>query len=367
MTSKVFDWLRFPLIVLIVYAHSLEKPVNYDLIDFTNLMPIDFYNLFRISVGVCLAHVPVPVFFFISGYLFINKLSDWDNNVFFEKLKNRFKTLFVPYMIWNTIFVMVFAYIFFKIGGLHALRSFFGERDITSFYWDYYYWNQTKTDWLGIPTPSSGPFLLSLWYIRDLMVMMVFSPALYFLFKYTRKWGMIILLLSYISSIGLKIPGFSTTAIFFFGLGVYFNLNKINPTGFCSRYRHLIYIVTFILWIIITCFNEDKTPIGNLINPFWTLFCFISFINLATSFVKKGLMIPRFLTRSSFFVYVSHPILITSYCNSLMVRIFGETHVASLTISFILSPILIVAICVLCYQLLHHFLPSICRVLTGNR
>ena len=45
---KVFDWLRFPLIVGVVFIHSFGKPFDYEALDIYNLSGIDCYNLFRV-------------------------------------------------------------------------------------------------------------------------------------------------------------------------------------------------------------------------------------------------------------------------------------------------------------------------------
>ena len=47
---KVFDWLRFPLIVGVVFIHCFGKPFDFSAIDFGNLSGEDYYNLFRVSI-----------------------------------------------------------------------------------------------------------------------------------------------------------------------------------------------------------------------------------------------------------------------------------------------------------------------------
>lgn len=74
LTYKVFDWLRFPLIVGVVFIHSFGTPFNYEALDINNLYGIDYYNLFRVSISKVLTHVCVPTFYFISGYLFFKGL-----------------------------------------------------------------------------------------------------------------------------------------------------------------------------------------------------------------------------------------------------------------------------------------------------
>ena len=118
---KVFDWLRFPLIVFVVYIHSSGKPIDFYAIDFSNPMPIDYYNLLRISISHVLTHIAVPMFFFISGFLFFNKLQKWNRTVYFDKLKKRIKTLLIPFVIWNTIKIMLKVQSMIRHDGFKAL------------------------------------------------------------------------------------------------------------------------------------------------------------------------------------------------------------------------------------------------------
>ena len=83
--------LSFILAVLIVIRHSSGIGI-YNLPDWL------YYGELFIQQATDLV---VPVFFAISGFLFFNKLTglrDW-----YEKIKRRLKSLFVPYVIWCLI------------------------------------------------------------------------------------------------------------------------------------------------------------------------------------------------------------------------------------------------------------------------
>ena len=364
---KVFDWLRFPLIVFVVYIHSFGKPIDFYAIDFSNPMPMDYYNLFRISISHVLTHIAVPMFFFISGFLFFNKLQEWNRTVYFDKLKKRIKTLLIPFFIWNTIKIMLKVQSMIRHDGFDSLWTYMDDNNVIALYWNSHTWNLDRTDWFGLLTPSSSPYLVPLWYLRDLMVTMVLSPILYYLFKYARIWGLALLFFSYISLVGIKVPGFSTTALFFFGTGAYFNLNKIDPTQCTWKYKNFFYGLAIILWLIVARFDGHNTPLGNLLYPFYIIMGSIAMFNLATSFVKSGRLLPRLLTQSTFFVYLAHTIMITGVSSSVMRKIFGEENVLSLSISYLLAPILTVTICVVSYWILKKYLPKLCGIMTGER
>lgn len=363
----MFDWLRFPLIVFVVYIHSFGKPIDFYAVDFNNLTAIDCYNLFRISISHVLASIAVPMVFFISVFLFFNKLQKWNHNVYFLKLKKSIKTLLIPFIIWNTIKILLKALSMIRNDGLDSLWTYMNENNVVALYWNSHLWDLERTDWLGFLTPSSSPYLVPLWYLRDLMVAMIISPLLYYLLKYMRWGGIFLLFLSYISLIGVKFPGFSAAAFFFFGTGAFFYLNQIDPTQLTWKYKNYIYGLAVLLWLIVACYNGHNTPIGNIIEPFYIVVGSIAMFNLATSFVKSGHLFPKILTQSTFFVYLAHTIMITSISIGVMRKLFGDENALSLSIGYFLAPILTVSICVVGYWILKKFLPRFCGILTGER
>ena len=101
--SKVITAVRFPMILLVVLLHTIilgqtclgevyiregDNPV----FDGTS------YTLLR-----CIGDVAVPMFFFISGYLFFLCKGEFTFDVWKSKIKRRVVTLHVPYLLWNAI------------------------------------------------------------------------------------------------------------------------------------------------------------------------------------------------------------------------------------------------------------------------
>ena len=62
--------------------------------------------------------------------------------------------------------------------------------------WDSSVWEE-RTTWLGIVTHNSGPVLLPFWYMRDLIIMVVISPVIYWLIKKIKIVFIILLLAIY--------------------------------------------------------------------------------------------------------------------------------------------------------------------------
>ena len=101
--SKVIDWLRFPLMVMVVMIHvSLCKEMDYSLP--INEMPISAVIWYLLAHGICWA--AVPTFFFISGYLFFydtqNGVNPNRGGVLFKEASQ--KVLFNFYPIYYCIY-----------------------------------------------------------------------------------------------------------------------------------------------------------------------------------------------------------------------------------------------------------------------
>ena len=69
---------------------------------------------------------------------------------------------------------------------------------------------------------------LSLWFIRDLMVLVVFSPLVYAMVRYLRQYALALLGFLWLIYDGVSSPGLSPTAWFFFSLGAFYSVHRRN-------------------------------------------------------------------------------------------------------------------------------------------
>lgn len=365
---QVFDWLRFPLIIGVVFIHCFGKPFDYGALDFTWLTGMDLYNLFRVSISQVLTHVCVPAFFFISGYLFFIGLETWNNGAYLNKLRKRCMSLLVPFLIWNTISLLFPIGGAFRHEGMEGVLDFLGKNGYLHLYWDSREWNLDRTNWIGCNNSASSPYLTPLWFLRDLMIVVICSPILHYYFRKLKLFGLFLLFFCYISGVFIPIRGFSSMAFLFYGLGAYFCINRIDVTKFTYKYRKFIYMIAFLLWMLCTLLNGHNTPQGDIVYPFWVLIGGLALFNLSTLIVSRGLInIPQQFVKGAFFIYLLHTIKINGIVSWLFINIFGETNPILLTISYFLVPITTVTICLVIYFMLNKYIPSLCRILTGNR
>lgn len=159
------DWLKLLLTVGIVFRHSellgqLGQSLRFD----------------AFSTGVrTLTEVCVPLFFVLSGFLYFrNTPSRPDARFFWRKLRSRVRSLLLPYLIANALAFCVFwaAYRWFP----QWMSGFLGE------------------DWrIPLFVFWTGPVNLSLWFVRDLMVVTLFAPLLWLILRYARFGGVVLI------------------------------------------------------------------------------------------------------------------------------------------------------------------------------
>lgn len=365
---RVFDWLRFPLIVGVVFIHCFGKPFEYEAINFAHLTGMDYFNLFRVSISHVLTHVCVPTFYLISGYLFFIGMEEWNWNVYLNKLKKRARTLLFPFLIWNTICILLTLFSVIRHEGLIGIQSFFEDNGYWRLYWDCKQWNLDRTNWFGGANSASSPYLVPLWFLRDLMIVCICSPMLYYLFRITKVWGLLLLVICYITGVFIPLSGFSIMAFMFFGLGGYYRINIIDTTKVTYNLRYYIYIVAAILWIVCTMFNGHNTKTGNMIYPFYVIVGCMAIINIATHFVKNNkVKMPAILSNSSFFIYLLHCNIVIGVATTIVWSLFDKTNVVLLLLGYLLIPIITVFMCFAIYYLLNKYTPFLCKILVGNR
>lgn len=189
--SESISWLRFPLVLMVVFIHSSGfGEFQTDSFNFSALADINLYDFSRIMVSRILCQVAVPLFFIISGYLFYTKfdIQGWSWGIWIKKIKTRTYTLLIPYLSWN---ILRFVY----DEGLWLLQSIrHGESISTSvclilskispkIFFNYGYTDTGYINWNHELTMMSVPAHTPFWYVRDLIVLVIMSPLIYFLLK----------------------------------------------------------------------------------------------------------------------------------------------------------------------------------------
>lgn len=348
--SQLLSAIRFPLIILVVFIHSLPNSLT-DI----NLSDIDLYIIVSETISHIIGRIAVPSFFLISGYLFFFKTIRFDVVDYIDKLKKRLKTIVIPFFLWTVLFIVAIIvknYLFLK---LNLPKDDYLDR--------IYVANIPQLFW-------KEPINYPLWYLRDLICMVLISPFFFLLFKYTKLFGVLLLYIPYIFNMEFGIPGFSMTAIFFFGSGSFLGINKINFSEYLKNEKNIFHFISFVL--IIAAISLHNSNYEEYIIRLFVPFGMISFFCLIKKLLKKEQIGKRLNALSStvFFIYGLHAIYLMNWRNSIFEKLTStlpNPYGLWSLLLYLLTPVAIISICLFFYYISLKILPKTLRILNGGR
>lgn len=328
--------LRFPMIVLVTFAHSYGKVEEG-----FSLLASDWntYEFLKLLVSQTLVKVAMPVFFIMSGYLFFANVDKWDVATYKKKIFRRIKTLLIPYLIWNLLMAA-------------KLKTF-----SMSMLWAYWDPAGRQVDWFGHEQLMTAPANMPLWFLRDLMVVSLLTPIIYILVRKLGYWLMAVLTLLYLSGVCAFIPGLSAYAVFFFTFGAFLSIRKMDMVENLTRFEWPAYGLS-IIFAISMLLTYHTSIFSSLMLCFRltgaiAMFCLASRILSSTN--KR---LPTQVCDSTYFIYLSHYVFFFSFIDTAFFALFGISTI-SLTFHYLLCPLLKVAILVFAYMIYCNFLIKI--------
>lgn len=301
--SNIITWLRFPLAMLIVLQHYYTP----DIAGSTGTLYWYIGNFFN----HILAAIPVPLFIFISGYLYFNGMSSIDKfkefiDIYIKKSSKRLKSLLIPYILWNL--AVLFFYYIAQTCSTGSIMAKDGYKLISDYSVLDYIKAFIAIDSTGMPI--DGP----LWFIRDLLVCVyVFTPIIFLINKFIdRRFIIPVLCLLLASGLSYKTIGFDLKIVPYFCLGGILSLN--NSDMWVTVSRRISYIAISVLSLIFILFTLDYFVYGNLsrfISIFQLTFVMLIFTSLAPLSNKGCLNMPSIISSSSFVIFALHkPLMI---------------------------------------------------------
>lgn len=344
--TNVIAWLRFPLILGVVFWHNniyaLVEIWEGKAPEWPGWLVYIFNYLHLIILPA-----PVPILFIISGYLFFRNSSIANHSFFIEKCKRRISSLLVPFLTWNTIAIIIL-YIRFNL----IAQENYTITDYLSGYWDF-------TQRAG-NDPADGP----LWYMRDLMIVSIFTPILYQLLKknVTAILFFAIITALYVTNTGLHITGFGGGAFMFFSIGAYFAIHKL----YITKIPYWIGVATLVLYIPsqLVLIEVGDNATGFLVT---SIIKITALFYLTTLLFSKNILKPTpKLTSICFLLYALHGIIIGPTIKTLYTLLHSNNPYILLFI-YIATPAIIITLTFALSNLLHKYTPKIGRILTGYR
>ena len=372
--SKTID-LRRPLLAFMVVGLHV-RPLY---LDGTELFTDSIYDASVITVFKVLFSLAVPAFFMISGYLFFRNLEDWKYPVWKDKLKKRVYSLLIPYLLWNIIALLGFI-ITRKAGQIINgndpvdLISLLNERGWIRILWDrclYGAVHPATTNLFGIAVGSGTPMNEPTWFIRDLMVVILFTPLIHFLIRKTGRLFILVTGILFCLDLWIPLPGFSSKSFFLFSIGAWFSINGKSMLDCFKRFRTTGYVLSLLLLFTASVsLNSNEwlyciTSRLFIISGVPVLFCLTSGFLSGEGRLKKYPK-PEFAD-SSFFVYLIHTVLITDVIHRILDLIPVPDKGLLQFMMLAINTILVYLTCHYLYLLFRKYIPGVLMLLTGYR
>lgn len=341
--SETITWLRFPLIFFIILLHC------YSTVRLSGNHEMYFRILYPFSLWI--GETGVPGFFFISGFLFFLSKKRYS-----QKLVARFRTLLIPYLLWNAMILGLYI-IAFMVGFPQDIN---GKSIADYTFIDYIraFWDRGSYD-----NGNFVPILCPFWYIRNLLIISVLSPLFFYIIKYLRE-----LFLLGVAVWWLLTPhnAFISQTVLFFSIGAYFSILNINPLDIFIRYtKWFIFICCFFAVSDICVHTIYVTPINLQIHRLSLIFNIPALFLLADYCCQHGFA-SKLLPNAAFIVFsVHYPIVVIM--RKACVAIFGYAPDVIQISLYLTSVIITTIMSIFIYILLDIYCSKVKNILSGNR
>jgi len=350
--SARIEILRFPLIIGIVFIHSYSTNVQMSDVNIGIDGVSSFPHFIMYYISNVIARISVPIFFILSGFLFFYNFHG-DMTSFIKKFTSRIYTLLIPFLFWN-IFVLI---LYTIAQNIPLTANFFSGNNLISSY--------NLTDFINaIFGVNRLPLAYQFWFIRDLMIIIVFSPVIYFCLKYFSYLILVLLFFSWLLNFWpVMVP--SEEAVMFFYLGAFISLKKYD-VFILDNYR----VVLLFSYIVLSML--DYLTYGMhyhfILHKIGLIFGIAVMINLTKNIFHTKNLKKRTIAMgsASFFIFAAHEPLLTILRKLLYKFIHPENDITILILYFSV-PIATIILCYFTYILLKKEFSKVLSWISGGR
>ena len=328
--------------VVILHSNNLE-----------NASVFNVNTLVQNFIGQGIVRIAVPMFFLISGYLFFYKFKP-SQEAFLNKYKKRFRSLFIPYFIWCTGWLVILYVVELTAFG----RAMFSDRIIA----DYNFAELFRNTYIY-------PLPYQFWYIRALMINVVISPIIYYVIvKLKDKALPVILVFWFFDVIYYPILMFAVGSCFAIGeFDLYFKKYKDKGYLFGIGYILAIIVKTVFMYMPqIPNYDYVLLLVENIIILCGVPFAWFLYDVVGERFKNKfDLGKEMKLAKYGIFIYFFH-IPLQSIIKKLWFKVMPISEMSSLLIFFV-APVITITICALVAIFMRKYMRKFYAVLTGGR
>lgn len=360
--SKRITCLRFILAVLVVFIHSKFDQSTVDFADGSMQISVPLYvNIIQTIFTNVLGGVAVPLFFVISAYLFFAKPKSVKENV-----KSKFKSIAVPYIFWTVLTI----FLYFAAQSFSFSRNYFSKPENIIRSWNF---SDFAEAFFARKISSVGfhPLVYQFWYLRNLLIFMIFSPVIkFFAGRFPISYFFAVLAATCLRITDIfPDPLWILPALFYFSLGFY-AVNHIQKIlDFLDSVRWKDFVFAWILFVAVSMFfSFTENPISAVVSFLCTNFTILLFVKLAGNFSKNENVFKKLsaLSSYSFWIYATHAPFVVTSIKKLISRAI-PMHGVIILVQFFATAFLCTAFLMIFGFMLKKFLPGVFAFITGGR
>jgi surface polysaccharide O-acyltransferase-like enzyme len=301
-----------------------------------------------------LARISVPLFYLMSGFLFYDSF-DGSINKYYNKLKSRIRTLFIPFLFWNLLTLFVLAIL--QANSITS-RYFSGKFAPVSSFNAYDFLN-------AIFGFTRNPIAYQFWFIRDLMLLVILSPILYWTIRHIPR--LTLFLLFYIWALSLNpLYAPSSEATLFFFIGGLIGCTTARLDLF-DKYAKLLFVAYICLSIIeLLTMNMFYNIYLHNINIIIGIIATIWLSGIINRKMIKISKILKLLSPAAFFIFATHEPLLT-VIRKLSYVIINPSNSIIVIIIYFSDIFITIMLCIILYFILTKISLSFMRVICGGR
>lgn len=339
---------RFVMMLAVLFLHCYTSVQMYQ-----DIVSLPVYARLTRVLSWQFGELGVPTFFVISGYLFFNGYQQ-TLECYISKIKRRFHSLLIPYVFWTLSFLILFYIIEYSP---MVCSLFNAERGLVQ---DYTCSDFLRAFWAEKRT--SLPFLIQLWYVRNLMIMVAFAPLVYLLIKRLKHY--LLFILGVVWFFGSQWYSEVNTLYFFF-FGAWFSINgkSLIQTIYPFRWLLLVTFLCFAFFDLVFMYY----PVNIWLHRAVLMLGSPVALTVIYWMVKKGYVCDiKFLSASSFFVYVAHDPMLR-FIRKFSLKFLNHQSEVQMILDYFASIALDLLILYGVYWLLSKYTPKFLSIISGGR
>lgn len=350
LSSKSINFCRTVLCMQVVFYHmATTAPVPQE-----NLAHGTIYGSIILFITM-LNNIAVPMFFTISGYLLAVKFEPtWQGYV--KTMRKKLIRLGQPLIIWTSVFLILY-YIAQQLPATAPLFS--GENELIRHY--------NLVDYIDayIGFRSGFTFVGQYWFLRNLLILCLFSPLIIRFYRRTRFTGFLLTLAMCITLRFMNL--YIADSIFFFSIGIYIAVDEKPIALVVNKFR--LAILLFAIFTIL-CF------IGFVVPSMAWLYSSLFYFYVLTGFIVIAHAVHRMLSKNfgnkvlllaggSYFIFLIHQ-QILMFLKRVVYKTLPIDSAFEVLVAYFAVPTIIITLLYLLYFLLKKYIPRLLNVLTGK-